>query len=66
LSESLKDHYDLIGVRVYTVRSGDSPWRLAKRHGFPLWLFYRLNPSLRNGELKLGQVLTLPNLKAKI
>jgi len=65
LSESLKDHYDLVGVAAYTVRRGDSPGKLAEQHGFPVWLFYRLNPSQRNGELKPGQSLTLPKLKAK-
>ncbi|MGR3913689.1 MAG: LysM peptidoglycan-binding domain-containing protein [Gammaproteobacteria bacterium] len=65
LGESLKDHYDLVGVEAYTARRGDSAGKLAQRHGFPVWLFYRLNPSLRNGELKPGQSLTLPRLKAK-
>ena len=65
LSESLKEHYDLVGVETYTVRKGDSPWSLSTRLGFPLWLLYRLNPELRDIALHPGHLLTLPKLKAR-
>ena len=66
LSESLKEHYDLVGIESYTVRRGDSPWLLARQLGFPLWLLYRFNPVLHNTSLVPGQVVVLPKLKAKV
>ena len=66
LSESLKEHYDLVGIESYTVRRGDSPWLLARQLGFPLWLLYRFNPVLHNAPLIPGQVVVLPKLKAKV
>ncbi len=65
LSEQLKEHYNLVGSESYTVKKGDSPWSLSTRRGFPVWLLYRLNPSLRDAQLKPGQRLALPKLTAK-
>ncbi len=66
LSESLKEHYDLVGTESYTVRKGDSPWSLSDQLEFPVWLLYRLNPILHSSaQLKPGQALVLPKLKAK-
>lgn len=65
LSESLKDHYNLAGIESYTVQSGDSPWLLSARLGFPVWLLYRLNPVLRTAQLKPGQTLVLPKLSER-
>ncbi len=66
LSESLKKHYDLVGIANHTVRRGDSPWSLSEQLGFPVWLLYRLNPILRDAPLVPGQVVVLPKLKAKV
>ncbi|MDD9812205.1 MAG: LysM peptidoglycan-binding domain-containing protein [Gammaproteobacteria bacterium] len=65
LSESLKEHYNLVGVETYTVKKGDSPWTLSIRLGFPVWLLYRLNPALHNAPLKPGQPLMLPKLNKR-
>lgn len=66
LSESLKEHYDLVGIESHTVRRGDSPWSLSEQLGFPVWLLYRLNPVLRDAPLVPGQVVVLPKLRAKV
>ncbi len=65
LIESLKEHYDLVGVESYIVRRGDSPWSLSTRLGFPVWLLYHFNPALRGGSLQAGQVVSLPRLREK-
>ncbi len=66
LSESLKEHYDLVGIENHTVRRGDSPWSLSEQLGFPVWLLYRLNPVLRDTPLVPGQIVLLPKLRAKV
>ena len=66
LSESLKEHYDLVGIESYSVKPGDSPWLLSNRLGFPVWLLYRLNPVLRDAPLRPGQLVTLPKLREKV
>ena len=66
LSESLKEHYDLVGIANHTVQRGDSAWSLSEQLGFPVWLLYRLNPILRDAPLVPGQVVVLPKLKAKV
>ena len=65
LIESLKEHYDLVGVESYIVRRGDSPWSLSTRLGFPVWLLYHFNPALRGESLQAGQVVSLPRLREK-
>ena len=66
LSESLKEHYSLVGIEKYTVQTGDSGWLLSNQSGFPLWLLYRLNPLLSRSSLKVGQEILLPKLQLKI
>lgn len=65
LSESLKEYYNLIGIESYRVQNGDSLWLLARQKGFPLWLLYRLNPSLADKPLQTGQSMVLPKLMPK-
>lgn len=63
LSEELKANYTLSGVQKYKVKSGDSVWLLSDQLGFPVWLFYRLNPELKISRLKIGQDVILPELR---
>ena len=63
LSEELKANFTLTGVKQYKVRSGDSIWLLSEKSGFPVWLFYRLNPELKISQLKVGQSVFLPELR---
>ncbi len=65
LSEELKSHYDLVGLVKYTVRGGDTVWSLSKDSGFPVWLFYRLNPQFKVLGLRVGQSVLLPDLQEK-
>ncbi len=63
LSESLKEHYTVVGIEQYSVRSGDSIWSLSRQSGFPVWLLYRLNPELKISSLRRNQVILLPKLQ---
>jgi membrane-bound lytic murein transglycosylase D len=63
LSEELKSHYSLVGLTKYTVRAGDTVWSLSKDSGFPVWLFYRLNPQFKILSLRVGQSILLPDLQ---
>jgi membrane-bound lytic murein transglycosylase D len=65
LSESLKAHYALVGIVRYTVKAGETIWSLSTESGFPVWLFYRLNPALKITSLKIGQEVILPKLRKK-
>ncbi len=65
LSESLKEHYSLVGLERYAIKRGDSIWSLSTQHGFPVWLLYRLNPTLKNTTLSVGQPIILPKMESK-
>ena len=65
LSEELKQYYELAGVRKYKVQSGDSVWSLSDSFGFPVWLFYRLNPEYKISRLNSGEQVLIPELAAK-
>ncbi len=65
LSEELKSHYTLTGVRKRQVRPGETLWSLSNEFGFPVWLFYRLNPTLEIRQLQANQTILLPKLQKK-
>lgn len=45
----------------YIVRTGDTAWVVARRHGdLPVWILEGLNPLVDLGDLRPGQSLTLP------
>ena len=43
-----------------TVRSGDTLWQLAKRHGIQVSYLKKINPSLASSHLSIGQKLRVP------
>ena len=63
LAEELKSNYQLAGINRYRVRAGDSVWSMSQESGFPVWLFYRLNPELKISNLRGGQTVLLPVLE---
>ncbi len=65
LSEALKSHYTLTGFEKHRVRPGESLWSLSNEFGFPVWLFYRLNPTLKIRQLQANQTILLPKLQKK-
>lgn len=65
LNEELKEHYDLTGIYSHTVKRGDTVWSMSQQAGFPVWLFYKLNPELKSGKLANGTRVLLPRLQKK-
>ena len=49
-----------VDTEFYVVRTGDSGWGIAKRHGLPVWLVEAFNPSLDFEGLRPGQAVMLP------
>lgn len=51
---------------VYAVKMGDTVYRIAKNHGVTIDALRELNPTLKSSDgLKVGQVLTLPEVREK-
>ncbi|MYJ51241.1 MAG: LysM peptidoglycan-binding domain-containing protein [Gammaproteobacteria bacterium] len=65
LNEELKEHYHLVDIRRHVVVKGDTVWSLSVEVGFPVSLFYRLNPELVPVGLKRGQQVLVPILRKK-
>ncbi|GIS91602.1 MAG: hypothetical protein CM1200mP20_16430 [Pseudomonadota bacterium] len=57
LVEEFKEHFEIVEVRRYTVRGGDSVWRLARDFDLPLWMITRYNPKLRTAMPVIGDEL---------
>lgn len=64
LSETLKQHFELVGIDNYQIQSGDSLPQMSRQKDFPLWLIYRLNPDLKSTGLVAGKTIKLPQLIA--
>lgn len=59
-------NYRIADSRDYTVRSGDSLWRIARRHGdLPEWLIQQYNPDRDLGSLRPGDELRLPVIEER-
>ena len=50
----------LRGFRRYTIRPGDSLWRIAQRFGIPLAALETANPGLDPFDLRPGSAVTVP------
>ena len=65
LNEELKENYQLVEIRSHVVNKGDTVWNLATEVGFPVSLFYRLNPDLLHISLVPGQQVLIPILRER-
>ena len=65
LREELKEHYTLTGVSRHTIKKGETVWNLSVTVGFPVSLFYKLNPNLNTRGLVAGEQVLLPKLLKK-
>ncbi len=65
LNEELKENYQLVEIRKHVVNRGDTVWNLAAEVGFPVSLFYRLNPDLLRKDLVPGQQVLIPVLRER-
>jgi len=65
LVEEFKEHFEIVEVRRYTVRGGDSVWRLARDFDLPLWMITRYNPKLRTAMPVIGDELRIPSIRKR-
>lgn len=49
----------------HTVAKGDNPYNIAKRYGMSLDELVKLNPSVKDGQVSIGQVLAINNKTGK-
>ena len=48
-------------VKSYRVRTGDSAWQIAQRHGrLPVWLMEAFNPGVDLNRIVIGETLIIP------
>lgn len=63
LVDEFQQHYRITGVEEYTIKPGDTLWRVADARGIPYWLLRRVNGNI--AVPAVGQKLRLPALEAK-
>ncbi|HWP34659.1 MAG TPA: LysM domain-containing protein, partial [Thermodesulfobacteriota bacterium] len=52
--------YPTAGTRPYVLKPGETPWRVAERHGIPYWLLEQANPDRDLAAAKAGDTLAVP------
>ena len=65
LVEEFKENYRVTNIESYTVKSGDSPWKIASNFQLPLWVITRYNPQIRQTEPVVGDVLRIPSVVSR-
>lgn len=63
LVDEFQQHYEILEVEEYRVRSGDSMWVIARKHELPYWVLTRLNP--RTSVPAVGEKLAIPVTRAR-
>lgn len=63
LVDEFQQHYQILEVQQYRVRSGDSMWEIAKDHELPYWVLTRMNPHAKSPAV--GDTLAIPVAKAR-
>lgn len=63
LVDEFKQHYRITGVEEYTVKLGDTLWKIAERHDLPYWFLRRTNDNV--GAPVIGQKIRVPVVEAR-
>lgn len=63
LVDEFQQHYKILEVQQYRVKSGDSMWKIAKNHELPYWVLTRMNPHAKSPAV--GETLAIPVAKAR-
>lgn len=63
LVDEFSQHYRVTGVEEYSVKPGDTLWRIAGRHDIPYWFLKRVNAEVDNPAV--GQKIRVPVVEAK-
>ncbi len=65
LVEEFKERFEIVGLESYSLRAGDSPWKISQRFQLPVWLLIRFNPGLRHENPGINDVLSIPQVRAR-
>lgn len=63
LVDEFNQHYRVAGIDDYTVKLGDTMWKIARRHNVPYWFLSRTNQGVDNPAV--GQRVRVPVLEAR-
>ncbi|MDH3638804.1 MAG: LysM peptidoglycan-binding domain-containing protein [Gammaproteobacteria bacterium] len=63
LVDEFREHYDVAGVDTYTLKKGDSLWKLAREYELPYWVLTRYNPNVSG--LNVGDAIRIPTVRAR-
>lgn len=63
LVDQFNQHYRITGIEEYTVKPGDTLWRIADSHGIPYWLLRLTNDDVTAPAA--GQALRIPVVEAR-
>lgn len=63
LVDEFGQHYRVTGVEEYTVKAGDTLWRIASRHDVPYWFLKRVNADVDSPAV--GHKIRIPVVEAK-
>jgi len=63
LVDEFNQHYEVTDVRGYTVKLGDTMWKIARRHNLPYWVLSRANRDVSNPGV--GETVDVPVIEAR-
>lgn len=63
LVDEFNQHYKVTGVDDYTVKLGDTLWRIAERHDIPYWVLSRINHDMESPAI--GDTVRVPVVEAR-
>ncbi len=65
LVEEFKERFEIVGLESYSLRPGDSPWKISQKFQLPVWLLIRFNPGLRHENPGINDVLNIPQVRVR-